>query len=162
MADAPGDRPSLTRDERAARNTIRDANEHLELAVPSARRFFTLVGRALTLRCPHCGGGPVRRGWFTILPACGRCGKRLQRGEQDYFLGAMLFNLIIAELLFAAVFVTTLVILWPDVPWDVIQYAAPLGMAVVPFALYPCSKLLWLAADLAFRPEPDTTPHRAG
>jgi len=65
----------------------------------------------------------------------------------------MMFNLVLAELLFAVVFVVVLVALWPTVPWDGIQVGAPLGMAIAPIALYPVSKLLWLAIDLAFRPD---------
>lgn len=116
-------------------------------------RTLRLFARALTLRCPHCGKGPVLRSWFRMLPACGSCGRFLERGEQDYFIGAMLFNLVIAELLFAVVFVSVLVARWPVVPWDTIEIAAPLGMAVTPFLTYPFSKLAWLAFDLTFRPE---------
>lgn len=135
------------------RNALRDDNEHLEMAVPGIGRLLRLVGRALTLRCPHCGGGPVRVHWFRLREACGACGARLERGEQDYFLGGMMFNLVLSELLFAAIFVTVLVLLWPTVPWDGIAVGAPLGMAIAPVLLYPVSKLLWLAVDLAFRPE---------
>ncbi|MEO6446297.1 MAG: hypothetical protein ABIZ91_07025 [Gemmatimonadaceae bacterium] len=140
--------------ERAHRNALRDANEHLEVELPTAGRIFRLLGRAFMLRCPHCGKGPVRRGWFHILPACGHCHLLLERGEPDYFLGAMLFNLVLAELLFVGIFVTVLIVMWPTVPWDGIQIGAPIGMAVAPFVLYPVSKLTWLAFDLSFRPEP--------
>lgn len=136
----------------SGRNKLRDANEHLDMELPSPGRFFRLLGRALTLRCPYCGKGPVRQTWFKMLPVCGNCRRPLERGEQDYFLGAMLFNLVLAELLFAAVFVAVLLAMWPTVPWDGIQFGAPLGMAITPFILYPVSKLAWLAFDLAFRP----------
>jgi uncharacterized protein (DUF983 family) len=132
---------------------LRDANEHLGLELPRTGQAFRLIGRALRLRCPYCGKGPVLVHWFRMRRDCGHCGRALERGEQDYFLGAMLFNLVIAELLFAAVFVAILVAMWPTVPWDAIQYGAPLGMAATPFATYPFSKLLWLAFDLTFRPE---------
>lgn len=137
----------------AARNKLRDANEHLDMEMPSAGRFFRLMGRAFTLRCPSCGKGPVRESWFTMLRVCGNCGRPLERGEQDYFLGAMLFNLILAELLFAMIFVAVLVAMWPTVRWDGMRFGAPVGMAVAPFLMYPMSKLTWLAFDLAFRPE---------
>jgi uncharacterized protein (DUF983 family) len=125
------------------------------MVVPPVGRLLRLVWRALTLRCPNCGGGGVLRHWFRLRDGCGQCGIRLERGEQDYFLGGMLFNLVLSELLFAAIFVTVLVLLWPTVPWDGIAIGAPLGMAVAPVLLYPVSKLLWLAVDLGFRPERD-------
>lgn len=137
---------------------LRDANEHLELAFQGVGQLLRLAGRALTLHCPHCGRGPVLVHWFRLRPACGHCQRPLERGEQDYFLGGMLFNLVLAELLFATVFVALLVILWPAVPWDGIQVGAPIGMALAPVILYPISKLVWLAVDLAFRPDRPATP----
>lgn len=139
--------------EAEARNRLRDANEDLGLAVLPARQILRLLGRALTLHCPHCGGGPVRESWFRMRHDCAKCGRPLERGEQDYFLGAMMFNLVLSEMLFAAIFVAILVIMWPSVPWDGISIGAPLGMAAAPFLLYPVSKLVWLAFDLSFRPE---------
>lgn len=132
---------------------LRDGNEHLEMVVPRLGRLLTVIGRAVSLRCPACGGGPVRESWFRMRPKCGRCGLRLERGEEDYFIGGMLFNLVLSELLFATVFSVVLVVMWPTVPWDGIQIGAPIGMALAPFLLYPVSKLLWLAVDLAFRPD---------
>jgi hypothetical protein len=55
-------------------------------------------------------------------------------------------------------FIAVLVAMWPTVPWDGIQVGAPLGMALAPVVLYPISKLLWLAVDLAFRPDVPATP----
>lgn len=135
------------------REALRDGNEHLDLSFAGFSRLFLLVGRAITLRCPHCGKGPVLVNWFRLRPACGACTRQLERGEPDYFLGGMMFNLILAELLFAAVFVAILVGMWPTVPWDGISIGAPVGMALAPIVLYPVSKLVWLAFDLAFRPE---------
>ncbi|MEP7382199.1 MAG: DUF983 domain-containing protein [Gemmatimonadota bacterium] len=123
------------------------------MAVPRIGRLLRMMGRAVLLRCPQCGGGPVHDGWFHLMDACGDCGCRMERGEPDYFLGGMLFNLVLSELLFAAVFISVLVFMWPTVPWDAIQVWAPMGMAIAPIALYPISKLVWLAFDLAFRPE---------
>jgi hypothetical protein len=83
---------------------------------------------------------------------CGRCGAPLERGEADYFIGAMMFNVALAEGLFAILFAGFLWLRWPEVPWDTIQVVAPLGMLLAPVVLYPVSKLVWLAFDLALRP----------
>lgn len=111
-----------------------------------------LAGRALRLRCPNCGGGPVRASWLKRLPACPHCGLRLDRGENDYFIGAYLVNLVAAEILLAVGLVIVLMATWPDPPWDLIQYGGVALMILAPLALYPITELLWLAFDLAFRP----------
>lgn len=147
--------------QKKARNQFRDANEHLDMKMPPPSRLFVLLWRALRLKCPYCGSGPVLQTWFKLRATCGSCGRKLERGEQDYFLGGMLFNLILAELLFASIFVTTLVVMWPRVPWDAIQVGAPLGMAVTPILTYPIGKLVWLAFDLTFRPEDRGRTHSA-
>ena len=39
--------------------------------------------RALALRCPWCGKGPVLASWFRLRERCGACGLRLERGERS-------------------------------------------------------------------------------
>jgi Protein of unknown function (DUF983) len=87
-----------------------------------------------------------------VRPACRRCRLRLDRGEPDYWIGAMLFNLIAAETLFAAGLVVTLVLTWPEPPWDALYWGSILGMIILPIVTYPITKLVWLAFDLVFRP----------
>jgi uncharacterized protein (DUF983 family) len=120
--------------------------------------------RALWRRCPNCGAGPVTVRWFGILPACPRCRLRLDRGEPDYFLGAIVFNMAFAEALFALGLAVVLVWSWPHPPWDALYYVGIAGMIAAPIFIYPFSKLCWLAFDLTFRPprpedfEPPTAP----
>ena len=119
---------------------------------PGLRRMFEVLGRAVRLRCPNCGGGPVLQHWLKMRARCGTCGLAIERGERDYFIGSMMFNLVVAETLFAVTFVTTLVIKWPNVPWDILQWAAPVGLALAPLLLFPFSKLAWLGFDILLRP----------
>ena len=92
------------------------------------------------------------------------CGLRLDRGEHDYFIGAYLLNLIVAEVLLAVGLLAVLLATWPDPPWDPIQYGGAVLMLLAPLATYPYSELLWLAFDLTFRPLTRTELewHRAG
>ncbi|MFI5377370.1 MAG: DUF983 domain-containing protein [Candidatus Rokuibacteriota bacterium] len=108
--------------------------------------------RALRRRCPHCGAGPVTVRWFALRPVCARCGLRLDRGEQDYFLGAIVFNMAFAEGLFAVGLIGVLLWTYPSPPWDSLYYGGIAGMILAPILFYPFSKLCWLAFDLAFRP----------
>lgn len=132
--------------------TLEERHTEAGLDAPSPGRAVRILARAATLRCPNCGGGPMLRHWFALRERCPRCGLRVERGERDYFIGSMMFNLVIAELLFAAIFVGILVVTWPEVPWDTLEWTAPLLMIAAPLVLFPFSKLVWLAFDVMFRP----------
>jgi len=86
-----------------------------------------------------------------MRPRCPACGLRLER-EEGYFLGAMLVNLLVAELLCIAVVALLLVRTWPTPPWQLLQWGAPVLAVVLPTLLYPFSKACWLAFDLLFQP----------
>jgi uncharacterized protein (DUF983 family) len=79
------------------------------------RRLVPLLWRAVRLRCPNCGGG-LRQDWFHLRRDCPTCGLHLERGEHGYIVGAQMFNIIAAELLFAAIFVGVLVTTLRDAP----------------------------------------------
>jgi uncharacterized protein (DUF983 family) len=116
------------------------------------KRALIRFARALRRRCPNCGAGPVITRWIHTRPACPRCRLRLDRGEPDYFLGAIVFNMAFAEGLFAAALLAVLLWTWPNPPWDALYYGGIVGLIVAPILFYPYSKLLWLAFDLLFRP----------
>ena len=139
---------------------LRDANEHLVLDPVRPRVAAAMLGRTFILRCPRCGGGPVLTHWWKLRERCGSCGQLLERGERDYFVGAMMFNLALAEGVFTIIFVSALVAYWPNVNWDALQIVLPLGMLLAPVLLYPMSKLLWLAFDLMLRPDRAATAPR--
>ena len=87
-----------------------------------------------------------------LLASCPRCRLRFDRGETDYFLGAIVFNMAFAEGLFAAGLLGVLYWTWPNPPWDGLYYGGIAGLIVAPIFFYPYSKLLWLAFDLMLRP----------
>jgi uncharacterized protein (DUF983 family) len=108
--------------------------------------------RALRLRCPHCGGGPIFTSWSRLLPACPVCGLGLERGEEGYWLGAYFFNLMAMETVFSVWVVGFLFATWPNPPWRLFQVTTVILMAVVPVVCFPFSKTLFLAFDLLMRP----------
>ena len=63
-----------------------------------------------------------------------------------------MFNIIAAELLWAAIFLGLLVTTWPAPPWDALLYGGIAMMVIAPFLFFPFSKTLFLAFDLTFRP----------
>lgn len=123
-----------------------------ELRIQPTGKVLRMVWRAIGLRCPECGGRPITKGWFDLVERCPKCGLLLERGEEkDYFAGGMMINIILAELIFAAVLTGVLVFMWPNIPWDGLEYGLVLGMIITPILLYPVSRVLWLALDLAIR-----------
>jgi len=62
-----------------------------------------------------------------------------------------MFNMVAAELIFAAIFLGILVWTWPSPPWNALLYGGLAVMVIAPVAFYPFSKTLFLAFDLIFR-----------
>lgn len=118
----------------------------------SLRRILVLSVRALRLRCPNCGGGPIFASWFRMRERCPQCGLGFERGEQGYVVGAYMFNIIAAELLFAAMAAGVVAATWPSPPWIWLQWGGAALMIAAPIVCYPFSKTLFLAFDLVFRP----------
>jgi uncharacterized protein (DUF983 family) len=120
--------------------------------------------RALRLRCPHCGGGPIFTSWSRLLPVCPVCGLGLERGEQGYWLGAYFFNLMAVEAVFSVWVAGFLLVTWPDPPWGWFQLSTAALMVVFPVLFFPYSKTLFLAFDLLMRPPDEQdflAPHEA-
>jgi uncharacterized protein (DUF983 family) len=119
---------------------------------PPWKRAVLLFWRAIRLRCPNCGGVPLFTRWVQMRDRCPVCRIRLARGEEGYHVGAYMFNIVAAELIFAATFLGVLASTWPTPPWDLLLYGGVVLMLAVPFLFYPFSKTIFLAFDLVFRP----------
>jgi uncharacterized protein (DUF983 family) len=118
--------------------------------------------RALRLRCPHCGGGPIFVTWSRLVPNCPVCGLGLERGEQGYWLGAYFFNLMAVETVFSVWVPGFLWLTWPSPPWGLFQTTTAIIMVIFPIFFFPYSKTLFLAFDLYIRPPTDddfAVPH---
>jgi uncharacterized protein (DUF983 family) len=122
------------------------------LALPSFRRTVLVAWRTLRLRCPHCGRGAVLEGFDKVRERCSSCGFRFCRSDDNYFSGAMFFGLLIGEGLAVVGIIAAIMITSPDVPWTVIQYGAPLVLLAVMVAVFPLSRVVWLAVDVMMRP----------
>lgn len=125
----------------------------------SAARAARILWRAVRLRCPHCGGKGILRGWFALETRCPTCGLVLDRGESDYFLGAYLLNLVAVELVLTFVLVAIGMLTAPDVPWDALMYGGAAFALVAAIACYPLTKVLWLGFDVVLRPVSDEELH---
>ena len=121
------------------------------LVIPSLGRTLRLFGRALTLRCPNCGKGPVLQHWLKLRLKCGTCGLRLQRGEHDTFVGAMFILFTMIGLTSYAIIAITAAVM-KATPWDFLQNWLPVIAIVELLFYFPFAKLTWLAFDLMLRP----------
>ena len=126
-----------------------DSETGMEL--PTLGRTLRLFGRGFVLRCPNCGKGPVLAGWFTMRTKCGTCGLRLLRGEHDRVMGSVFILFTLVGLMCYALLAVALVAT-ETTPWDLLDTALPLLALALVVALFPFSKLLWLAFDLMLRP----------
>lgn len=112
-----------------------------------------MIGRGVTLRCPQCGGRDLFASWFKLRAVCPTCGLELQRGEQDHWFGGFAVNFALAEVIGIGLVLVFLLATWPDVPWTIVQFGAPMIMLVLPFLFFPFSRTIYLAVDLHFRPD---------
>jgi hypothetical protein len=76
----------------------------------------------------------------------------MERGEDGYVVGAYMFNIIAAEMLWLALMAVVTWKTWPDPPWNLLLYGGGGLMILLPFLCYPFSKTIFLAFDLVFRP----------
>lgn len=112
----------------------------------------TRIVRAVKLQCPACGSHGIIHGWLHLVAACPRCGLRPDRGEPDHFVGGYVVNLGIAEFVAAALWAIMLVATWPNPSWELMQWIAVALVVATPLALYPFTRLVFLAIDLNFQP----------
>ena len=120
--------------------------------VPRAS-LTTLLVRGMRRRCPRCGGGGIWRSWFKMKHACPTCGQVFERGEShDFFIGAYLINLVVAEASAMIVAAVMWIALGSRVSFNLLWGASMALAVLMPVLFYPFSRELWLAFDLHFRP----------
>jgi uncharacterized protein (DUF983 family) len=112
-------------------------------------RLGRAVGRALRRRCPRCGGRESFNGWLTLKDDCPTCNLHYERVD-GYWLGSMVINLGVTQIVFLIVFVGGMVLTWPDVPWTGLLIAVVAVAVVVPIVIHPISRMLWVAGERHF------------
>src|SRR6476619_6148285 len=120
--------------------------------MPPRPSNLQMVLRAIVRRCPNCGSKGIFASFTKLRDHCPTCGLRLQRGENDYFIGAYLLNLVAVELLFALLLAVVFITTYPNTPWALLQWGGLVLIVAGAVLCYPLSKAVWLAADLIFRP----------
>jgi len=112
-------------------------------------RFWTLLRRALLLRCPHCGKGRLFDGILRMRSHCSECGLKFER-EPGFFLGSIYFNYGLTALL--------VVILYPILlfnrvlPESRLLLLAFVFVVVFPIVFFRYARSLWLGFDQWYDP----------
>lgn len=112
--------------------------------------FGRAVTRGAVRHCPRCGSGKLFRYWVSMVDDCPRCELHFEQTE-GYWLGSMVINLAVAMGAVLLVFIGTMVVTWPDVPWNALTIAVVVVALVVPIVFHPISRTLWVAAERHIR-----------
>jgi uncharacterized protein (DUF983 family) len=111
--------------------------------------YETLMLRAMKLRCPRCGEGPLFRRWFAMHERCSSCGLKFERAP-GYYLGSSYVNYGLTAIALLIVYV----ILHYRFQLSNKQLAGPLAAFCVVFPLlaFRHARALWLAMDCRWDP----------
>ena len=120
--------------------------------IPTEYPPAPLSATILRFRCPYCGRGAVLSGFFSTHDRCAVCGFFFKRGNPAYFSGAIFINYLLGAGASLFGFLVFLAATWPNVPWDILAYAAPIGALVIILLLHPVAKMILLAVDVRMRP----------
>jgi hypothetical protein len=82
-----------------------------------------------------------------MVPRCPRCGLLFER-EEGQWVGAMIVNFTVTEIVFVVVLVGGLLLTWPDVPWIGLTVVGVATNVLAPIVFYPISKTIWVGIDL--------------
>ncbi len=115
----------------------------------ASNSLSVLVGRGLRQRCPVCGQGKIFAGVFKTYPECPVCHFVYER-EPGYYTGAMAVNLVVTELILAAIAVPVAASQAVSIP---VMAAMGVTLPVLfPLLFYRPTKSLWMSIDHFLHP----------
>jgi uncharacterized protein (DUF983 family) len=112
---------------------------------------FVALGRALRLRCPVCGRGPVMLSWFRPREHCLSCTFRFNRSESGYEVGSLAVNTALTLFTLVVGIPLAIVLSGPEPNYDAITIGTVVVALALPVLLFPWTKTLYLALDVSFR-----------
>lgn len=112
--------------------------------VKERRSIITTLLRCLRLRCPVCGKSSIVRAPFRIRHHCPSCDALFMR-EDGFFVGAILINVVITELVILLIYVGLITAF--SVDYTLILTILFLAALLFPLAFYHHSWSLWLGLD---------------
>ena len=113
---------------------------------------LALLGRGMRQRCPVCGKGKIFKGFFQTYERCPVCDFAYER-EPGYYTGAIAVNLIVTELVIAAVVVPVAASQAVSIPVMLtVGSALPI---LLPLLCYRPTKAIWMSIDHVVHPVED-------
>ena len=106
-------------------------------------RLQTMV-RAVRLRCPACGIGPLFRGLFAMAPECGRCGYSYRR-EPGFYLGSIYINYGVTAI--STILLYALMVMGLGASHERALAVSLVVAVVLPIVLFRWARALLLALD---------------
>ena len=113
-------------------------------STPLQRNILRTLRYALHLKCPACGTSSIVRKPFHIKHHCDICHALFKR-EEGFFVGAILMNVVVSELIILVVCFLALLLLGADYD-DVLIVLFVVGI-LFPVLFFHHSWSLWLAFD---------------
>jgi uncharacterized protein (DUF983 family) len=114
----------------------------------------TLIGRAIRLRCPRCGGDKMFRGLFAMNERCPVCNLKYERAP-GYFLGSTYMSYALTAMVIVPAYVG-LRFFWQftnaQIRWPLAAFAV-----LFPILMFRHARALWLALDCRWDPALMTT-----
>lgn len=107
------------------------------------------LARALTLRCPLCGGKKIGKKFLGLKSHCPTCDHKFEV-EAGYFTGALAINMILSGGFFTIAFVIIMIKTIPHIPVANTLIILVPCMTILPIVFYPFSKTIWIAIDQVF------------
>lgn len=129
---------------------LQHAGAEVPVTLPESggARFAVTMGRAITRRCPYCGGRGIFKGYFSLEKRCPHCNTLFEH-EEGFFLGSYVINIGFTELF------TVLVVVWMIVALNLsvleMQILGASLAVAMPILFYPIALLIWIALDLTIR-----------
>ena len=111
---------------------------------PERRSPLTILSRSVLLRCPACGKSSVVQKLFHIKHHCENC-RSLFKREEGFFVGAILANVIVTEMVILITCVVSLTML--EVNYDRVLIALLAVAVLFPLVFFHHSWSFWLGFD---------------
>src|SRR5262245_276216 len=108
------------------------------------RSIVQTMGRALRLKCPACGATSIVQKPFHVKHHCEKCHALFKR-EEGFFVGAILMNVVMSELLIMVVCFFALLLIGAD--YENVLKVLLVVAVVFPILFFHHSWSLWLAFD---------------
>jgi uncharacterized protein (DUF983 family) len=115
-----------------------------------------VLSRAIRLRCPACGKGPLYKSLLDTYKGCSKCGMLFER-EQGYFVGAVYVNVMVTLFLIVSTYLITIIVA-PDYDSGVQIVLFVMALAI-PLSLFRHARSIWLALDYFI--DPPKSPRRS-